>query len=91
MTPTRRLGLATLALVLTQALPALAQDYPNKPIKIIAPFAAGTGPVLDDHRLAKRIRERRGHDAADGVHRTAGCDRHNQFHRLVRIGLREGG
>jgi tripartite-type tricarboxylate transporter receptor subunit TctC len=55
MTPTRRLGLATLALVLTQALPALAQDYPNKPIKIIAPFAAGTGPDANTREIAQEL------------------------------------
>ena len=37
-----RVGLA--AAVLLVALPAQAQtDYPNKPIKVIVPFAAGGG------------------------------------------------
>ena len=41
---TRRASLAALALALISALPVQAQDYPNKPVKIIAPFPAGTGP-----------------------------------------------
>src|SRR5579859_4706756 len=32
-----------LAVLLAAALPAAAQDYPNKPIRIIIPYAAGGG------------------------------------------------
>ena len=42
---TRRLGLAALTLACLSAWPALAQDYPSKPIRIIAPFPAGTTPI----------------------------------------------
>ena len=42
MNPTRAiLALAAATLALSFAAPALAQDYPNKPIKIIVPFPAG--------------------------------------------------
>jgi tripartite-type tricarboxylate transporter receptor subunit TctC len=52
---TRRMGLATLALALFSALPAVAQDYPNKPIKIIAPFPVGTGPDANTREIAQEL------------------------------------
>ncbi len=52
---TRRMGLATLALALFSALPAMAQDYPNKPIKIIAPFPVGTGPDANTREIALEL------------------------------------
>jgi len=52
---TRRVGLAVLALALFSALPALAQDYPNKPIKIIAPFPTGTGPDANTREIAAEL------------------------------------
>ena len=52
---TRRTGLAVLALILFSALPTMAQDYPNKPIKIIAPFAAGTGPDANTREIAQEL------------------------------------
>ena len=33
--------------------PAAAQDYPNRPVKIIVPF--GAGPVLDHERLLESL------------------------------------
>ena len=55
-TPTRRASarqprrstlVAALALAGALLAPAaFAQDYPNKPLRIIAPFPTGTGPVL---------------------------------------------
>ena len=33
------------------ALQALAQSYPNRPVKIIVPFAAGGGPDIETRRL----------------------------------------
>lgn len=51
----RRVGLATLALALITTLPAMAQEYPNKPIKIIAPFAAGTGPDANTREIAQEL------------------------------------
>ncbi len=52
---TCRTGLATLALALISALPAFAQDYPNKPIKIIAPFPPGTGPDVNTREIAQEL------------------------------------
>jgi tripartite-type tricarboxylate transporter receptor subunit TctC len=52
---TRRFGLATLALALFSALPSMAQDYPSKPIKIIAPFPAGTGPDANTREIAAEL------------------------------------
>jgi len=52
---TRRVGLAALALALFSALPVLAQDYPNKPIKIIAPFPTGTGPDANTREIAAEL------------------------------------
>ncbi len=51
----RRVGLATLLLALISTLPAMAQEYPNKPIKIIAPFAAGTGPDANTREIAQEL------------------------------------
>ena len=51
----RRLGLAVLALALISTLPAVAQDYPNKPIKIIAPFPSGTGPDVNTREIAAEL------------------------------------
>jgi len=52
---TRRMCLATLALALFSAFPAMAQDYPNKPIKIIAPFPVGTGPDANTREIALEL------------------------------------
>jgi tripartite-type tricarboxylate transporter receptor subunit TctC len=52
---TRRMSLATLALALFSAWPAMAQDYPNKPIKIIAPFPVGTGPDANTREIALEL------------------------------------
>lgn len=52
---TRCLGalLPTLALLSSPA--ASAQDYPSKPIRIIAPFAAGTGPDANTREIAAEL------------------------------------
>ena len=52
---TRRLGLASMAIACFTALNAQAQDYPNKPIKIIAPFPAGTGPDANAREIAAEL------------------------------------
>ena len=52
---TRRTGLAVLALAMISALPAFAQDYPNKPIRIIAPFPPGTGPDVNTREIAQEL------------------------------------
>ncbi len=50
-----RLGLAVLAIGLLIALPIFAPDYPNKPIKIIAPFPPGTGPDANTREIAQEL------------------------------------
>ena len=50
-----RLGLAVLAIGLLSALPIFTQDYPNKPIKIIAPFPPGTGPDANTREIAQEL------------------------------------
>ena len=50
-----RLGLSVLAIGLLNALPIFAQDYPNKPIKIIAPFPPGTGPDANTREIAQEL------------------------------------
>jgi tripartite-type tricarboxylate transporter receptor subunit TctC len=52
---TRRLGLAAMTLAVLSALPAMAQDYPSKPIKIIAPVPAGTGPDANTREIAAEL------------------------------------
>jgi tripartite-type tricarboxylate transporter receptor subunit TctC len=37
------------------ALHVAAQSFPNRPVKIIVPFAAGGGPDIDARRLAPRL------------------------------------
>lgn len=51
----RRIGLASIALVAMTAFTAQAQDYPNKPIKIIAPFPVGTGPDANTREIAMEL------------------------------------
>lgn len=48
-------ALACAALVGLLAWPAQAQEYPNKPIKIIAPFPAGTGPDANTREIAAEL------------------------------------
>ena len=61
MTDTTRRGLAALTLaglaaVGTLAAPgAQAQDYPSKPLRIIAPFPAGTGPDANTREIATEL------------------------------------
>ena len=52
---TRRAGLAVLALAGLAVWPAMAQDYPSKPIKIIAPFPTGTGPDANTREIAAEL------------------------------------
>jgi len=52
----RAVLLSTLALSgVLGAAPALAQDYPNKPIRIIAPFPTGTGPDANTREIAAEL------------------------------------
>jgi len=52
---TRRMGLAGIALVAMTNFNVQAQDYPNKPIKIIAPFPVGTGPDANTREIALEL------------------------------------
>ena len=47
-------ALVSLATVLAAGA-AQAQDYPNKPVRIIAPFAAGTGPDVNAREIAAKL------------------------------------
>ena len=56
--PIGRRAILVSALALSGALwaaPALAQDYPNKPIRIIAPFPTGTGPDANTREIAAEL------------------------------------
>ena len=52
---TRRMGLAGIALVGLSAFNVQAQEYPSKPIKIIAPFPVGTGPDANTREIALEL------------------------------------
>lgn len=45
------------ALGVLMASQALAQAYPNRPVKIVVPFAAGGGPDIETRRMAPKIAE----------------------------------
>ena len=51
----RRTALAVALALPLLAAPALAQDYPNKPIRIIAPFPTGTGPDANTREIAAEL------------------------------------
>jgi tripartite-type tricarboxylate transporter receptor subunit TctC len=52
---TRRIGLASMALVGLSAFTIQAQEYPSKPIKIIAPFPVGSGPDSNTREIALEL------------------------------------
>jgi tripartite-type tricarboxylate transporter receptor subunit TctC len=47
--------LAAAALMAASGLSVQAQDYPNKPIKIIAPFPTGSGPDVNTREIAAEL------------------------------------
>ena len=47
-----------LAALLLAAVPALAQDYPNKPVKVIVPYAPGGGADLLARLVGQQLSER---------------------------------
>lgn len=54
-----RLSLGVLSVTLLGgAIPASAQEYPARPVRVIAPFAAGGGADLAARRLAERLNNR---------------------------------
>ena len=55
-TLSRRGALAATALTLAAGwLPAQAQEYPSKPIRLIAPFPTGTGPDANTREIAQEL------------------------------------
>jgi len=58
--PYRALRLATCAIALCVGSAALAQDYPNHPVKIVVPFAAGGPADVYARVLAQRLQESMG-------------------------------
>ena len=53
--PRRLLRLLAVALVATLTLPAFAQDWPAKPLRIIVPFPPGQGADIIGRLLAERL------------------------------------
>ncbi len=59
--PSRRSGLTAIALALLTTCGTLAhaqaqaQDYPSKPVRIIAPFPTGTGPDANTREIAAEL------------------------------------
>lgn len=52
---TRRASLAALTLALLAAGAVHAQEYPNKPIRLVAPFPAGSGPDANAREIAAEL------------------------------------
>ena len=50
-----RLACAALALVVLCGAPVMAQEYPNKPVRIVVGFAAGSVSDLTARALAQKL------------------------------------
>ncbi|MET0348480.1 MAG: tripartite tricarboxylate transporter substrate binding protein [Rhizobacter sp.] len=59
-TPRRAFGLAFALGLLAAALPAAAQDWPTKPVRILTPFPAGAGPEAVLRVLAEKLQKKWG-------------------------------
>ena len=78
----RRDFLVTLAAVICGAISpselfAQAKDFPNRPIRMIVPFAAGGGVDVFARLVAEKLRELRGYnivvDNRSGANGTSSC------------------
>jgi tripartite-type tricarboxylate transporter receptor subunit TctC len=56
----KKLALPLIALVLAFAAPAQAQDFPNKPVKIVVPYAAGGGTDIVARIVAQKLQDKWG-------------------------------
>ncbi|GAA4353872.1 tripartite tricarboxylate transporter substrate binding protein [Variovorax defluvii] len=52
---TRQLLLATFGLLIAATLPAQAQTFPEKPVKVVMPYPAGTGPDAVMRHVGERL------------------------------------
>jgi tripartite-type tricarboxylate transporter receptor subunit TctC len=59
----KKLAFSLLAVALAFALPARGNEYPNKPIKIIVPYAAGGGTDIVARIVALKLQEKWGQPA----------------------------
>jgi hypothetical protein len=53
--------------------------------KPCAQVGAGTGTIVDDHRLAELLTEPLAHQASQQIGGARGCERHDHSHRVVGI------
>ena len=56
--------LAALCLAAASVSPAVAQSYPDRPIRIVVPFAAGGGSDVVGRAIAQKLTEKLGQSVA---------------------------